>query len=106
MEFDESERINSDELIFPVSKRKVQQAFQTTSEITGIEINPHLLRSVFTAKCTKAGIKDKFIDALCGRTSKGVLAKHYTDYSVESLREQYDKVEGYLKFQNNPNFLC
>lgn len=93
-------------MIFPVSKRKVQQAFQTTSEIAGIEINLHLLRSVFTAKCTKAGIKDKFIDALCGRASKGVLAKYYMDYSVESLQEQSDTVEDYLKFQNNPNFLC
>ena len=88
--------IESDLTLFPVSKRTVQQAFQKTSEITGIEINPHLLRSVFTDKCTKTGIKDKYIDAFCGRTSKGVLAKHYTDYSVESLREQYDKVEDYL----------
>jgi hypothetical protein len=55
-----------------------------------------LLRSVLTDRCTKSGIKDKFIDAFCGRTSKGVLAKHYTVYSVESLREQYDKVEGLL----------
>jgi integrase len=89
-------RIESTTLLFPISKRTVQNAFQKTSELTGIEINPHLLRSIFTDKCTKAGIKDKYIDAFCGRTSKGVLAKHYTDYSVESLREQYDRVEDYL----------
>ena len=70
-------RIDSDELLFPISKRTVQQAFQKTSEITGIDINPHLLRTMFTDKCTKAGIKDKYIDALCGIISKGVLAKHY-----------------------------
>ena len=99
-EYDEDERINSNTLLFPISKRTVQQAFQDTSKITGIEINPHLLRSIFTDKCTKAGIKDKYIDAFCGRTSKGVLAKHYTDYSMKSLRKQYDKIEDYLTLSN------
>jgi len=33
------------------------------------------------------------LDTFCGRTPKGVLAKHYSDYSVESLREQYEKIE-------------
>ena len=93
---DENCQINSDATLFPISKRTVQQAFQKTSEMTGIEINPHLLRTIFTEKCTKAGIKDKHIDAFCGRTPKGVLAKHYSDYSVESLREQYNKVEDYF----------
>jgi len=93
LELNDDCRIESDTALFAISKRTVQQAFQKTSEITGVEINPHLLRSVFTDKCTKAGIKDKYIDAFCGRTSKGVLAKHHTDYSVEVLREQYDKVE-------------
>jgi len=96
LEKNDDYKIESDDMLFPISKRTIQQAFQKTSELTGIEINPHLLRSIFTDKCTKAGIKDKYIDAFCGRTSKGVLAKHYTDYSVESLREQYDKVEDYL----------
>jgi len=95
-EDDDDWRINSDVKLFDISKRSVQQAFQKTSEITGIDINPHLLRSIFTEKCTKSGIKDKYIDAFCGRTSKGVLAKHYTDYSVESLKEQYDKVKDNL----------
>lgn len=98
MELNHDYKMDSDVTLFAISKRTVQQAFQKTSELVGIEINPHLLRSIFTDKCTRAGIKDKYIDAFCGRTSKGVLAKHYTDYSVESLREQYDKVEDFLTF--------
>ena len=55
--YDDTEwRINSDSVVFDISMRTVQQAFQDTSEITGIEINPHLLRSVFTEKCTKTGM--------------------------------------------------
>ncbi len=85
-----------EENIFSISARGVQQAFKTASEKLGLDINPHLLRTVFTEKCRKAGIKDDYINAFCGRTSKTVLAKHYTDYSPNSLREQYDKVEPFL----------
>lgn len=79
--------------IFCISDRMVQQTFKQASEILGFSINPHLLRTVFTEKCSQAGIKDKYIDAFCGRVSQTVLAKHYTDYSPEALRRQYDLVE-------------
>jgi intergrase/recombinase len=31
------------------------------------------------------GVQDRYIDAFCGRVSKSVLARHYTDYSSERL---------------------
>jgi integrase len=83
-------------LIFSVSNRTDQNAFKTASESIDFELNPHLLRSVFADRCAKAGIKDKYIDAFCGRTSQGMLAKHYTDYSPDALQEQYLKVEDIL----------
>jgi len=82
--------------LFTVSDRYVQQAFKEASDKMGISLNPHLLRTVFTEKCGQAGIKDKYVDAFCGRTPKRILAKHYTDYSPEALRRQYDMVEPYL----------
>lgn len=82
--------------IFCISDRMVQQAFKQASETLGLSINPHLLRTVFTEKCSQAGIKDKYIDAFCGRVSQGVLAKHYTDYSPDALRRQYDSVVPHL----------
>lgn len=91
---DESDYDNS--RLFSVSARSVQQAFKETSEILGITLNPHLLRTVFAEKCAQAGIKDKHINAFCGRVSKGILANNYTDYSPQALRKQYDKVEPYL----------
>jgi len=82
--------------IFPVTKRTIQKMFQDASEYLGIAITPHLIRTIFAEKCTKAGIQDKHINAFCGRVSQGILAQHYTDYSPRKLREEYDKVEPYL----------
>ncbi|MEM3506079.1 MAG: hypothetical protein QW589_01440 [Candidatus Bathyarchaeia archaeon] len=32
-----------------------------------------------------------YVDAFCGRVPRSILAKHYTDYSPERLKEIYDK---------------
>jgi len=85
-----------DNKLFPVSYKTVQENFQKISEETGIKIKPHLLRTVFTEKCTQAGIDEKYIDAFCGRISQNVIRKHYTDYSPEAMRRHYDKVEPFL----------
>jgi len=82
--------------LFPVSYKTVQENFQRISTETGIKIKPHLLRTVFTEKCTQAGIEEKYIDAFCGRISQNVIRKHYTDYSPEAMRRHYDKVEPFL----------
>jgi len=49
-------------------------------------------------KDAEAEIDKGYIDAFCGRIPKGILEKHYTDYSPEALRRQYDKLEPYLTF--------
>ena len=85
-----------DDKLFSVSYKTVQENFQRISEETGIKIKPHLLRTVFTEKCTQAGLEEKYIDAFCGRMSQNVIRKHYTDYSPEAMRRHYDKVEPFL----------
>lgn len=87
---------DSDNVIFSVSTRSVQQEFKDASDRTGYDINPKLLRKVFADRCDRAGIDKKYTDAFCGRTPKTVLQKHYTDYSPKALREQYDKLEPFL----------
>ncbi len=93
---EDSESDSDDPKLFSLSSRSVQEAFKKASEEVGFSITPHLLRTVFAEKCTQAGIQDKYIDAFCGRIPQSVLAKHYTDYSPEPLRKQYDKAESYL----------
>jgi len=83
--------------LFSVSYKTVQENFQKISEETGIKIKPHLLRTVFTEKCTQAGLEEKYIDAFCGRISQNVIRKHYTDYSPEAMRRHYDKIEPFLQ---------
>lgn len=85
--------------LFCLSVRSIQQAFKQTSKVTSISLNPHLLRTIFAERCRESGIKDKYVDAFCGRTPKGILAQSYTEYSPESLRKVYDQVESYLTLQ-------
>lgn len=94
--FDYEDGEDMKSLLFSTPTRTVQQAFKDASEQLGIEIHPHLLRTVFADRCTKSGIKDKYIDAFCGRISKGILAKHYTAYSEDAMVEVYEKVESFL----------
>lgn len=97
--FDENDENHLGLLLFSVPKRTVQQAFKNASDELRFSINPHLLRTVFADRCTKAGIKDKYIDAFCGRISRGVLAKHYTAYSEDALYDEYQKVEPLLTLE-------
>jgi len=39
----------------------------------------------------RLGVSETYVDAFCGRTPKSVLARHYTDYNQEKLREIYRK---------------
>jgi len=84
------------DMLFSISYKSVQENFQRVSEESGIKIKPHLLRTVFTEKCTQAELGEKYIDALCGRASQSIIRKHYTDYSPKAMRRQYDKVEELL----------
>jgi len=84
------------DMLFSISYKSVQENFQRVSEQTGIKIKPHLLRTVFTEKCTQAELGEKYIDAFCGRISQNIIRKHYTDYSPKAMRRQYDKVEQLL----------
>ncbi len=69
----------------------VDRTFKNTSKKCGVKIYPHLLRSIFAREASKAGIADRYIDCFCGRTPQSVLARHYSDYSPEVLKEIYEK---------------
>ncbi len=69
----------------------VTHTFLKTSKNTGIKVYPHLLRSVFARKSSIGGMPSHYIDVFCGRIPQSVLARSYTDYSVETLKQIYDK---------------
>jgi len=35
----------------------------------------------------------RYVDAFCGRVPRSVLARHYTDFSPEKLKEIYEKAK-------------
>jgi hypothetical protein len=39
----------------------------------------------------RLGVPDRYVDAFCGRVPQSVLARHYTDFSPERLKEIYDR---------------
>jgi len=82
---------NTENSIPQVSASRVSKSFKETSDKTGIKIYPHLLRSVFAREMSKAGVQDRYIDAFCGRVPGSVLARHYSDFSPEVLKEIYSK---------------
>ena len=82
--------------LFSISYKTVQNEFKQASDFLGISLNPHALRTVFAEKCRQAGIEKEYIDAFEGRTSQGILEKHYTNYSPEAMRKQYDLLESFL----------
>jgi len=96
IESNEFDQYGDDPKLFSVSYKVVNENFKKVSNLTGISIIPHLLRTVFTEKCTQARIEDKYIDAFCGRISQNIIRKHYTDYSPKAMRRHYDKVEQLL----------
>ncbi len=65
--------------------------FKKVSKKTGIRIYPHLLRAIFAKEMSIAGVQDRYIDAFRGRVPGTVLAKHYSDFSPEILKQIYDK---------------
>ncbi|MCX8182781.1 MAG: site-specific integrase, partial [Candidatus Methanomethyliaceae archaeon] len=52
-------------------------------EKTGLDITPQVLREWFAEEMARLGVPDRFIDAFQGRIPRSVLARHYTDYSLD-----------------------
>jgi len=69
----------------------VNHCFKKVARKIGIDITPHTLRSIFAREMSRAGVQDRYVDAFCGRTPQSVLARHYSDYSPEVLKEIYEK---------------
>ncbi len=82
---------NSDGKVFDISRNQVARIFQENNKKTGIKIAPQTLRSIFAREMGLRGVPDRYIDAFCGRVPQSVLAKHYSDFSPEILKQIYDK---------------
>jgi len=73
------------------SKSQIERAFRKASEASGIKITPQVLRDWFACEMGRLEVPDRYVDAFAGRVPRSVLARHYTDFSPERLKEIYDK---------------
>jgi integrase len=58
---------------------------------TKLPVTPQTLRFWFANEMATLGVPDRFIDAFQGRIPRSILARHYTDFSVDNLRQVYNK---------------
>jgi integrase/recombinase XerD len=81
---------NGNGKIFNISRKQIARIFKQIAEKTGVGITPQTLRSIFAREMGLKGVPDRYIDAFCGRVPASVLARHYSDFSPETLKEIYN----------------
>jgi integrase len=86
-----SNRKDSNPKLFPMSRTHEEKLWYEARAKTGFRITPQMLRELFCNEMGSLGVQDRYIDALCGRLPKTILARHYSDYSPERLMEIYKK---------------
>jgi len=79
--------------LFPMQQDEVVELWKATREKTGIDITPQKLRQWFCSEMLRLGVSETYVDAFCGRVPKSVLARHYTDFSPEKLKDIHDNAQ-------------
>jgi intergrase/recombinase len=74
-------------------KEETTRLWKTARDKRGVHITPQRLRHWFCSEMLRLGVSETYINAFCGRVPKSVLARHYTDYSLEKLKEIYERVD-------------
>jgi integrase len=77
--------------LFPMQRDEVVELWKAAREKTGIGITPQKLRQWFCSEMLRLGVSETYVDAFCGRVPKSVLARHYTDFSPQKLKDIYEK---------------
>jgi integrase len=83
-------RYNKSDKLFPIAGTTKSSIFNIVNTKTSLDITPQTLRFWFANEMAKLGVPDRFIDAFQGRIPRSVLARHYTDYSLDNLKQIYD----------------
>jgi len=77
--------------LFRISDHTFVRIWKAAYEKTGVKVTPQVLREWFCDEMGRLGVPDRYVDAFCGRAPKAVLARRYSDFSPEKLKEIYDK---------------
>jgi integrase len=77
--------------IFPFNTVSFKKEWKIARDKSGVDLKVKDLRDWFCQTMGELGVPDRYVDAFCGRVPKSILARHYTDFSPEKLKEIYDK---------------
>ncbi len=83
-------RKNDSNELWHVGETAFRKAFKKASQVSGVKLTPQDLRFWFANEMSRLSVSDRIIDALQGRTPRSILARHYSDFSSERLKEAYD----------------
>ncbi|MEM3046622.1 MAG: site-specific integrase, partial [Candidatus Bathyarchaeia archaeon] len=86
-----SRKDNDSRLFLLEGNDSVVRIFKRASDRSGIKLTPQDLRAWFADEMDRLGVPEKYIDSFQGRIPKSVLRRNYSQYSLERLREVYDK---------------
>ena len=85
------DQLEADEFLFTRHPATFTHNFRDASAAADtMKITPQVLRVWFCQEMSSLGVADRHIDAFCGRTSRSVLANHYSDYTPENLQGIYE----------------
>lgn len=77
--------------VFNLYADTITRKFKEASGKNGAKITPQTLRQWFACEMGRLGVQDRYVDAFNGRVPRSVLARHYSDFSPERLKEIYDR---------------
>jgi integrase/recombinase XerD len=92
-DYSSTKKISRSNRLFPMQRQEVVELWKSAKEKSGIDITPQKLRQWFCSEMLRLGVSETYVDAFCGRVPKSVLARHYTDFSPEKLKEIFEKVD-------------
>lgn len=103
------ERNDSNPKLFPMRNENFCRIWRKARLESGVHIMPQILRRWFATEMARLRVPDRYVDAFCGRVPKSVLARHYTDFSHETLKEICKKLNFMFFHESygclNSNFL-
>jgi intergrase/recombinase len=79
--------------LFRISPHNFIDVWKYASRESGVKVTPQILRGWFCDQMGRLSVPDRYVDAFCGRVPRSVLAKRYSDFAPEKLREIYEDAQ-------------
>jgi integrase/recombinase XerD len=83
-------RKDDSQKLFRISSHNFIDVWKHASQDSGVHVTPQVLREWFCDEMGRKGVPDRYVDAFCGRAPNSVLAKRYSDFAPEKLKEIYE----------------